>query len=73
MFNKKKKEQELVKAGVLLVLDILESLDEDDNIASEVADRLMGCVAGNVKVNGKDFPLYKIVDDWCLDNNIDIS
>lgn len=71
MFSKKKKEQELVKVGVLLVLDILES-QEDGNMASEVAERLMHCV-DNVKVGGKDFPLYQIVDDWCLDNDIDIS
>ena len=70
MFNKKKKEQELVKTGVLLVLDILESLD-DDNIAMDIAERLMS--VDHVKVGGRDFPLYRIVDDWCLDNNIDIS
>ena len=71
MFNKKKKEQELVKAGVLLVLDILETSEEDDNIATDVAERLMSI--NEVKVDGKDFPLYQIVDDWCLENNIDIS
>ena len=69
MFGKKK-EQELIKVGVLLVLDILESQD-DDNIAMDVAERLM-CV-DHVKVGGRDFPLYQIVDDWCLDNDIDIS
>ena len=69
MFNKKKK-QELIKVGVLLVLDILES-QEDDNIAMDVAERLM--TVSHVKVGGKDFPLYQIVDDWCLDNNVDIS
>lgn len=71
MFNKKKKEQELVKIGVLLVLDILETSEEDDSIAMDVAERLMSI--NEVKVDGKDFPLYRIVDDWCLDNNIDIS
>lgn len=71
MFNKKKKEQELVKAGVLLVLDILETSEEDNSIAMDVAERLMSI--NEVKVDGKDFPLYQIVDDWCLDNNIDIS
>lgn len=71
MFNKKKKEQELIKVGVLLVLDILETSEEDDNIAIDVAERLM-CV-DHVKVGGRDFPLYQIVDDWCLDNGIDIS
>lgn len=69
MFGKKK-EQELVKVGVLLVLDILESQD-DDNIAMDVAERLM-CV-DHVKVGGRDFPLYQIIDNWCLDNDIDIS
>ena len=69
MFGKKK-EQELIKVCVLLVLDILESQD-DDNIAMDVAERLM-CV-DHVKVGGRDFPLYQIVDDWCLDNNIDVS
>ena len=72
MFNKKKKEQELVKIGVCLVLDILESQEEDDNLSGKVAERLMHDV-DNVKVDGKDFPLYQIVDDWCIDNNIDIS
>ena len=72
MFNKKKKEQELVKIGVCLVLDILESQEEDDNLSGKVAERLMHGV-DNVKVDGKDFPLYQIVDDWCIDNNIDIS
>lgn len=71
MFNKKKKEQELIKIGVLLVLDILETSEEDNSIAMDVAERLMSI--NEVKVDGKDFPLYRIVDDWCLDNNIDIS
>lgn len=71
MFNKKKKEQELIKIGVLLVLDILETSEEDNSIAMDVAERLMSI--NEVKVDGKDFPLYQIVDDWCLDNNIDIS
>lgn len=71
MFNKKKKEQELIKIGVLLVLDILETSEEDNGIAMDVAERLMSI--NEVKVDGKDFPLYQIVDDWCLDNNIDIS
>lgn len=71
MFNKKKKEQELIKIGVLLVLDILETYEEDNSIAMDVAERLMSI--NEVKVDGKDFPLYQIVDDWCLDNSIDIS
>ena len=71
MFNKKKKEQELIKIGVLLVLDILETSEEDNSIAMDIAERLMSI--NEVKVDGKDFPLYQIVDDWCLDNNIDIS
>ena len=63
--------QELIKIGVLLVLDILETSEEDNSIAMDVAERLMSI--NEVKVDGKDFPLYQIVDDWCLDNNIDIS